>query len=244
MTALSIKINDLSNETSIIALQGPESVAILRNVLGEENIVSRFSCQKIVKNDLQITGWIQGTGYTGERGFEIFIPNNQAANLWESLIKFGSTPVGLGARDTLRLEKGYLLSGQDFLWPGLGIDPEIHFPEGFLNRNSVETNVPFGLDIEHDFIGKFRVISHDGGDHRWWGIMQLEKGPFPRGGKEVEDLDGNLIGKLTSGAPAPSLDRAGIGMGYIKSVSPGDEVVIVASPKKKLRAKIVRPPFI
>ena len=87
-------------------------------------------------------------------------------------------------------------------------------------------------------------MSHSDKDEKWWGIIQLEKGPLPRGGKEVEDLNGNLIGMLTSGAPAPSLDRAGIGMGYISAVSPGDEVVIVASPKKKLRAKIVRPPFI
>ena len=94
------------------------------------------------------------------------------------------------------------------------------------------------------FVCSSRVISHSDEDEKWWGIIQFEKGPLPRGGKEVEDLDGNVIGKLTSGAPAPSLGRAGIGMGYIRGVSPDDEVVIVASPKKKLRAKIVRPPFI
>ena len=72
----------------------------------------------------------------------------------------------------------------------------------------------------------------------------MERGPLPRGGKNVEDLDGNIIGILTSGAPAPSLDRAGIGMGYIAKVEPGSEVMIVASPRKKIRAVIVRPPFV
>jgi len=233
----SVTLEDLSPETSIIALQGPKAKEICETVLGIENHVGRFRWANIKDNKLGVNGWIQGTGYTGEAGYEIFIPNSDAPKLWRNLIDSGAIPVGLGARDTLRLEKGFLLSGVDFANPGLDENE-------FLHRDSWETNVPFGLDIEHDFIGKSRVISHDDGDHRWWGIMQLEKGPFPRGGKEVEDLDGNLIGKLTSGAPAPSLDRAGIGMGYIKSVSPGDEVVIVASPKKKLRAKIVRPPFI
>ena len=243
----SIKINDLSNETSIIALQGPESVAILRNVLGEENIVSRFSCQKIVKNDLQITGWIQGTGYTGERGFEIFIPNNQAANLWESLIKFGSTPVGLGARDTLRLEKGYLLSGQDFLWPGLGIDPEIHFPEGFLNRNSVETNVPFGLNLDHDFIGKESIMKYLESGARWHGLVCQDRGPNPRPGHSVFDGpedSAKKVGYVTSGGPSPSMNKTGIAIGYFEDVSIGQELWIQASSRRRVRSIVVRTPFI
>ena len=91
---------------------------------------------------------------------------------------------------------------------------------------------------------RHRVVSHDENDARLWGVKQLERGPLPRGGKVVEDLDGNEIGTLTSGAPAPSLDRTGIGMGYICKVSPGDEVMIVASPRKKVRAVITRPPFV
>ena len=233
----SITIEDLSPETSIIALQGPKSREICSKVLGETNHVGRFKWSRIADNKLGVTGWIQGTGYTGESGYEIFIPNEQAPKLWKSLVENGSTPVGLGARDTLRLEKGFLLSGVDFANPDLD-DNE------FLHRDSWETNVPFGLDVAHDFIGKERVVSHGDNDQKWWGIIQLEKGPLPRGGKDVEDLHGNVIGKLTSGAPAPSLDRSGIGMGYISGVMPDDEVVIVASPKKKLLAKIVRPPFV
>ena len=84
----SITITDFSNGTSIIALQGPESSSILQQVLGVKNVVSRFRCQEINSNDLGITGWIQGTGYTGEKGVEIFIPDDQASKLWTSLVEF------------------------------------------------------------------------------------------------------------------------------------------------------------
>jgi len=233
----SITLEDLSPQTSILALQGPNARSICDAVLGQENHVGRFKWSLIAENPLGITGWIQGTGYTGEAGYEIFVPNEDAPTLWRALIQAGTTPIGLGARDTLRLEKGFLLSGVDFASPKLDNNQMLH-------RDSWETNVPFGLDVEHEFIGRNRVVSHDENDAKWWGIKQLERGPLPRGGKGVEDIDGNLIGTLTSGAPAPSLDRAGIGMGYIAGVEAGDEVMIVASARKKIRAIIVRPPFI
>ena len=232
----SITIEDLSPQTSIIALQGPKAREYCESVLGQ-NHVGRFRWAEIQENPLGISGWIQGTGYTGEAGYEIFIPNADAPALWRGLVEAGATPVGLGARDTLRLEKGYLLSGVDFASPDLDDNKLLH-------RDSWETNVPFGLDVDHEFVGRNRVISHGSEDARLWGVKQLERGPLPRGGKEVEDLEGNQIGTLTSGAPAPSLDRTGIGMGYIAGVSPGDEVMIVASPRKKVRAVIVRPPFV
>lgn len=232
-----ITLENLSSEYSIIALQGPTSKDVCEKVLGKENHVGRFKWKPLSTNELGIGGWIQGTGYTGEKGYEIFIPNQQAPLLWSSLVAAGSTPIGLGARDTLRLEKGYLLSGQDFAWSKLNDD-------SFLHRDSWETNVPFGLHLDHDFIGKEKVVSHGTDDARWWGLVQLEKGPMPRPGKEILSLGGEVSGRLTSGAPSPSLDRTGIGMGYIKGVSAGDEVLIQSSPKKRIRAKVVRPPFV
>jgi len=234
----SVKIENLSPGISIVALQGPKAKEIVSQALGPDNHVGRFRWQAIGDNSLDISGWIQGTGYTGEAGYEIFIPNNDAAKLWRTLISAGATPVGLGARDTLRLEKGYLLSGVDFCWPQL---PDA---SDFLARDSWETNVPFGLDLEHDFIGKTRVISHLDTDARWWGVKYTEKGPLPRPGKDVSDVDGNIIGKLSSGAPSPSLGNLGIGIGYISGVMEGDEVLVVASPRKSVKALIVRPPFI
>ena len=76
------------------------------------------------------------------------------------------------------------------------------------------------------------------------GIRYVGKGPLPRPGKIVTDVDGNEIGKLTSGAPSPSLGNVGIGMGYIAGVKPGDKVLIVASERKSVEAEIISPPFI
>ncbi len=236
----SIQLENLSEATSIMALQGPNAKSILSDVLGGSNHVGRFKWQAIGDNSLSITGWLQGTGYTGEAGYEIFVPNEDAPLLWRALIDAGAVPVGLGARDTLRLEKGFLLSGVDFCWPPLAQGDDA----SFLARDSWETNVPFGLDLEHEFVGKHRVVSHDESDARWWGIRYTEKGPLPRPGKAVTLLDGTPIGALTSGAPAPSLDNVGVGIGYMTSVKEGDEVLIVASPRKSVKAVVVRPPFL
>ncbi|MDP6640239.1 MAG: glycine cleavage T C-terminal barrel domain-containing protein [Candidatus Poseidoniaceae archaeon] len=250
-----ICFEDLSAETSILALQGPNSPQILGEVLGHDNVVSRFKGQAICVNEFGISGWIQGTGYTGERGFEIFIDNHDAPILWRALLasdpSHGLVPVGLGARDTLRLEKGYLLSGQDFLWPPLG-DAGEGLPAGFLARNSWETNVPFGLDLEHQFTGRDAVTkSAQSNGQKWWGLKYLGKGPLPRNGKAVARFsegvgvdDAEIIGYITSGGPSPSLDRVGIGMAYLKGVKEGDHVLVIASARKLVEAEIIRPPFI
>ena len=236
---MGVTLENLSPSMSIIALQGPTSKEMLNAAFGEGQHVGRFKWSALSENSLGVTGWIQGTGYTGEAGYEIFVPNEDVVAVWRALAEAGATPIGLGARDTLRLEKGYLLSGVDFLWPGL--DDGSHT---FLARDSWETNVPFGLDLGHEFTGKSRVVSHSDTDARWWGIKYLERGPLPRPGKVVTTLDGSTIGELTSGAPSPSLGNTGIGIGYISGVKEGDEVLIAASPRSSVKAVIVRPPFV
>ena len=246
----SITIEDLSPNTSILALQGPASPEICEAVLGSQNVVSHFRWQEIKENKLGIEGWIQGTGYTGERGFEIFIPNNQAETLWEGLLstqnETGIVPVGLGARDTLRMEKGYLLSGQDFCWKGLAEDTPDVFPTGFLNRGTIETNVPFGLDLQHEFLGKQKMIERGDCSTRWRGMKVLEKGPFPRTGSPVYKNNEQMtpIGWITSGGPSPSLGRVGIGIGYLEDVEEGETVIIAPNPKRRLKAEVVRMPFL
>ena len=247
----SISLDDLSGQTSILALQGPSAAAVISEVLGEDNAVGRFRCQNIAANQLNVDGWIQGTGYTGEAGVEIFVPNRDAPGLWSALLgaaaPFGLVPVGLGARDTLRLEKGYLLSGQDFLWPGLGIEPDAALPDGFLSRDSAETAVPYGLDIEHDFVGRERVLASLESGPRWDGLICLERGPSPRPGHAVlssEAEDAEPLGYVTSGGPSPSLERKGIAMAYLEGAEQGQEVWIQASPRRRVRAQVCRPPFI
>ncbi len=247
----SISIDDLSDQTSILALQGPSAAAVISEVLGEDNAVGRFRCQNIAANQLNVDGWIQGTGYTGEAGVEIFVPNRDAPGLWSALLEagapFGLVPVGLGARDTLRLEKGYLLSGQDFLWPGLGTEPDAALPVGFLARDSAETAVPYGLDTEHDFIGRERVLASLESGPRWDGLICLERGPSPRPGHAVlssEAEDAEPLGYVTSGGPSPSLERKGIAMAYLEGVEQGQDVWIQASPRRRVRAQVCRPPFV
>ncbi len=244
----SIVIENLSKETSIIALQGPRSRDVLESILGKKNNVDRFKCQNIEPNELEISGWIQGTGYTGESGFEIFINNQDAPRLWKKILdsdNYEVLPVGLGARDTLRLEKGYLLSGQDFLWPGLEIKPDFDLPSGFLSRNTAETNVPFGLDLNHDFIGKKYVENSLEKGYKWRGLVCQERGPSPRPGHAVYSSDDSkLIGYVTSGGPSPSLNRKGLALAYINIGNVGDQVLIQVSKKKKIKALISTTPFI
>ncbi len=243
----SIKIDDLTAQTSIIALQGPNSRKIMEDVLGKENAVKRFRCQEMMSNNLNISGWIQGTGYTGEQGVEIFLPNEQAPALWGELISHSDvTPVGLGARDTLRLEKGYLLSGQDFLWPGLNKQTE-GFPEGFLARTTSHTSVPFGLDLDHEFIGRDALVKSMEDESKLWGLECLERGPSPRPCHRVMDGPGEsseVIGFVTSGGPSPSGGMTGIALAYLKNREEGDEVWIQSSSRRRVRSVVKRPPFL
>jgi aminomethyltransferase len=243
----SIVIDDLSDQTSIIALQGPNSGEILEGVLGKENAVGRFRCQELLSNDLGLQGWIQGTGYTGEKGVEIFISNEDAPLLWGVLISHSDvTPVGLGARDTLRLEKGYLLSGQDFLWPGM---PEESggLPDGFLARTTPQTAVPFGLDLDHEFIGRAALVKSMASDTILWGLECLDRGPSPRPGHRVmsgPEESSEVIGYVTSGGPSPSKGMTGIALGYLRNCNDGDEVWIQSSNRRRVRSEVKRPPFV
>ena len=246
---MGIMITDLSDQTSILALQGPHAPEIAKLVFGERGYPGRFRCGTIPDNPWGFKGWIQGTGYTGEEGVEIFIPNEIAVDVWNVIMEQGAdlgvTPVGLGARDTLRLEKGYLLSGQDFLWPGLGDDHLGPLPAEYLCRTSLEANIPFGLNLDHNFIGKDAMIRGKATNTLWMGLMCTGKGPSPRTGHEVHSspIEDSLIGFVTSGAPSPSLG-VGIGMAYMENVAEGDTVFIKTSPRRIIEAKVKAPPFV
>ena len=243
----SVEIEDLSDQTSIISLQGPNSGKILKDTLGEKNAIQRFLCQEITSNGMGLSGWIQGTGYTGEEGVEIFISNGDAILLWDSLLSHSDvSPVGLGARDTLRLEKGYLLSGQDFLWPGLDGGGG-GFPEGFLARTTSETSVPFGLDLDHDFIGREALLRNMKNESKLWGMECMERGPSPRPGHRVmngPEENSEIIGYVTSGGPSPSKGMVGIALGYLRNCEAGKEVWIQSSGRRRVRSEIKRPPFV
>ena len=244
----SIVLEDLSPGTSIIALQGPAWGTILETALGAENRPKRFGWQRLTGRE----GWMQGTGYTGEAGVELFVPNADAPDLWRELlaagVPHGLVPVGLGARDTLRLEKGFLLSGTDFRAPVTGVeDGEDAGHVARLGITSWQTNTSFGVHEEHDFVGRAGLLaSRDAGMARLWGVRAVGRGPPLRGEMAVYAVEagGEPVGVLTSGAPAPSLGNVGIGLTLVAGMEEGDTLWVQVNPRKRLKVEGVRPPFL
>jgi aminomethyltransferase len=172
------------------------------------------------------------TGYTGEDGFEIFASDHVAEALWPLLLqlgeRFGLKPCGLGARDTLRMEMGYLLSGQDF-------DSQ---------RTTLETGHDWVIKWDHEFIGReaLEAQRRRGGYRRWTGMVVGTRG-IPRRGNRVM-AEGKVVGEVTSGTLSPTLGQ-GIALGYLEEAysSPGTEVCIEVRGRE-LGARVVKPPFI
>jgi len=209
-------LTDRTTDLACLALQGPDAPALLAAEL--DLTVAPF---KVVRHGDII---VSGTGYTGEPGCELFVPAHRAGEVWERLVAAGAVPVGLGARDTLRLEKGYLLSGQDF--------------DG--TQTTLETGYGWVVDWEHDFIGREALAAQRGGDYARLRGVQLDDRGVPRPGCRVL-IDDEPVGPLTSGTLSPMLKR-GIGLAYLTA---GPETgVVVEMRGKLLRGRIVRLPFL
>ncbi|MFB6235198.1 MAG: glycine cleavage system aminomethyltransferase GcvT [Halopenitus sp.] len=176
-----------------------------------------------------IESWVARTGYTGEDGFEVLCPAVDAETVWAA---FDCQPCGLGARDTLRMEYGFLLSGQDF-----------HPQEN--PRTPFEAGIDFAVDLDTEFVGRDALAEQDeaGIEETFTGLVLEERG-VPRQGYEVTDGDGTTVGELTSGTMSPTLDEP-IGLGYVDVdyADDGTEVGVVVRGEEK-RATITSPPFI
>ena len=172
------------------------------------------------------------TGYTGEDGFELFPPSSVAHPVWEAILRAGGDlgirPVGLGARDTLRLEKGYLLSGQDFTG----------------SETSLETSSEWLVKWDHTFVGREALLEQKrrGGYRRLVGLKLLDRG-VPRHGHRVL-AGGREVGLVTSGTLSPSL-RIGIALGFLEpeSTAAGTGVAVDIRGEAR-RAEVVMPPFL
>lgn len=225
-----IEIEDRSPQYSQIALQGPRSEEILSACLSSDlSALRRFRFLPFTWNGLELI--IARTGYTGEDGFEIFLPWDGGPLLWEDLMEaghnFGIKPCGLGARDTLRIEMGYSLYGHE-------ISDDINPFEAGLGRY-------VKMDAG-DFIGRDALcgVLAEGPRHRIYGFEMVDRG-IPREGYRVFK-DGSHIGRVTSGTLSPSLEKS-IGMGYLNSgVIIGDSIWIEI--RNTLReARVVNIPF-
>ncbi len=213
----------------ILALQGPEALTVLAHCLPEP-VHQRVSALKPF-HFLTENGWrIARTGYTGEDGFELMIPDIAAASLWDGLLRAGAEPIGLGARDTLRLEAGMNLYGRD-------MDEE---------TSPLESGLKWTIawdPLHRDFIGRQALEPHWGQpvSLKRMGLILEEKGVL-RDHQEVF-LDGEPVGRVTSGGYSPTLET-GIALARLATrVKPG-AICEVAVRNRRLKARAVRPPFV
>lgn len=229
-------IVDVSSETALIAIQGPKALDIAADVSGID--VHDIKPYHFVQAD-DFLGFkdvvLSHTGYTGERGLEIYCPPAAASYIWEKLLESGRSselrPCGLGARDTLRIESGFVLYGND-------ISEDTHPLEAGLGW--------LVKPAKGDFIGRdaIETIREQGVDRKLIGFILQERG-IPREGLPIADEDGREIGVVTSGTQSAVL-KQGIGLGYVENdpryTEPSSSIRIL-NRGRMLEALVARPPF-
>ena len=230
---MGVEMQNLSDDISLFAVQGPKAVATLQklttNNLSDVKLYTFESgefagCPEVI---------MSATGYTGSGGFEIYVGNEHAKAVWDKIMEagdeFGIKPIGLGARDTLRLEMGYCLYGND-------IDD---------TTSPLEAGLGWVTKFTKDFINSENLAKQkeEGVTRRLVGFKMVDKG-IPRHGYEIKDTQGNVIGKVTSGTMSPSMS-VGIGMGYINRphTKPGTEILI-AVRNRELKAVVGKLPLL
>ena len=228
------EMHNISDKTCLLAIQGPNATKILQT-LTEIDILNlkyyTFVKGKFAGVDNVV---ISATGYTGAGGVEIYFEDKDGAadKIWDAIFEIGGPqglkPIGLGARDTLRLEMGFCLYGNDIddttspLEAGLGWITK--FTKDFTAKNILEKQKAEGL--------KNKLV----------GFEMIDKG-IPRHNYEIKDRPGNKIGYVTSGTQSPSLQKA-IGMGYVTVENAAiDSEIFIAVRDKSLKAKVVKLPF-
>ena len=225
-----VNIIDLSQKIGLIALQGPKSREILNGIIDIDINKLKFYRFEIANFD-NFSFTISRTGYTGELGYEIYADNENIVHIWDFIMTAGSDiihPAGLGCRDTLRLEMKYALYGND-------IDD---------NTNPIEAGLGWitKLDKKNNFIGKHALEKINNSSDQFLVCIKMVDRGIPR--KDYELLyNGEIVGKITSGTQSPTLN-SGIGLGYVKKnySKIGTELEMLVRGKK-LKCKIVKPPF-
>jgi len=226
-----VSVEDRSDAIALLALQGPRAEEILQPLVDVE--LEGVEFYRFVHAKVSgVRGIVSRTGYTGEDGFELYLPSDSAAQVWRDLLQAGAPvgliPVGLGARDSLRLEVGYPLYGND-------LD---------LEHSALEAGLGWIVKLGKGvFLGREALArqKEEGLARRLVGIALDETG-FPRPGYPVL-VEGEEVGRVTSGTLSPTLGR-GIALAYVPTehASPGTELAIGVRGRE-LSASVVRPPF-
>lgn len=229
---MGVEMKNLSDEYSLLAIQGPKSAEAMQSLTSVNLAEIPYYSFKVGDFAGIEDVIISATGYTGSGGFELYCKNEEVEQIWNKVFEagapFGIKPIGLAARDTLRLEMGFCLYGNDI--------------------NDTTSPLEAGLGWITKFTKNFTASDilkkqkEEGVKRKLVGFELLERG-VPRHDYEIVDKDGNVIGVVTSGTMAPSLGK-GIGMGYVTTEhSKIDSEIFIRIRKNDVPAKVVKMPF-
>ncbi|MFL0202247.1 glycine cleavage system aminomethyltransferase GcvT [Tenacibaculum maritimum] len=229
---LNVTMENRSEEWSLLAIQGPKAAEAMQSLTSVDLSAIKFYTFEITDFAGLPNVIVSATGYTGSGGFEIYVKNEDVETVWNKVFEAGAhwgiKPIGLAARDTLRLEMGYCLYGNDIddttspLEAGLGWITK--FTKDFVNAEELKAQKENGITR--------KLVA-----------FELTERGIPRQGYDIVNAKGDIIGTVTSGTMSPSLSK-GIGLGYVpKELSKVDSEIFIQIRKKQLPAKVVKLPF-
>ncbi|WP_299157570.1 glycine cleavage system aminomethyltransferase GcvT [uncultured Tenacibaculum sp.] len=229
---LNVAMENRSEEWSLLAIQGPKAAEAMQSLTSVDLSTIKFYTFEITDFAGLPNVIVSATGYTGSGGFEIYVKNEDVEAVWKKVFEAGANwgikPIGLAARDTLRLEMGYCLYGNDIddttspLEAGLGWITK--FTKDFVNAEALKAQKEAGITK--------KLVA-----------FELTERGIPRQGYDIVNSDGDKIGRVTSGTMSPSLSK-GIGLGYVtKDLSKVDSEIFIQVRKKQIPAKVVKLPF-
>ncbi|ESU26533.1 glycine cleavage system aminomethyltransferase T [Flavobacterium limnosediminis JC2902] len=229
---LGVDMQNLSDSYSLLAIQGPKAAEAMQSLTSIDLVNMPYYSFQIGEFAGLKDVTVSATGYTGSGGFEIYFKNEDAETIWNKVFEagaaFGIKPIGLAARDTLRLEMGFCLYGNDIndttspLEAGLGWITK--FDKEFTNSENLKKQKEAGVS------------------KKLVGFEMVDRG-IPRHDYEIADADGNVVGVVTSGTQSPSMGIA-IGMGYVPTaLSTPDSEIYIRIRNKDIKAKVVKMPF-
>jgi aminomethyltransferase len=229
---LGVEMQNLSDDYSLLAIQGPKAAEAMQSLTSVDlanmtYYTFQYGSFAGIENVM-----ISATGYTGSGGFEVYVKNQDAEKLWDAVFEagegFGIKPIGLAARDTLRLEMGFCLYGNDIddttspLEAGLGWITK--FTKDFTDAEFLKNQKETGLSR--------KLVAFE----------MIDRG-IPRHDYPIQDANGNIIGKVTSGTMSPSM-KLGIGLGYVSIENAAlDQEIFIEIREKGVKAKVVKLPF-
>ena len=227
------KLENISDHMSLLAVQGPKAVDTLKGLFSED--IASMPYYTAMYAEMKDVGLvlISTTGYTGAGGYEVYVPNPLAEKAWSAIMEAGKPhgikPIGLAARDTLRLEMGFCLYGNDIDDTTSPIEAGL----GWITKFTKEFTNSAALKAQKDAGVKNKLV----------GFELIDRG-IPRHDHPVVDAAGNIIGKVTSGTMSPTLNKP-IGMAYVPAANAApDSEIIIDVRGKQLKGKVLKLPFL